>query len=403
MQRFNRNRLLAFANTNGKQQKENSMKKIALAFLGCVLLVCAVFPCFAMAQQSLGTASKEAILVSEDGQVLFEKNATEKRPIASMTKIMTLLCIYDAVDSGKISLDDEVVVSTRASSMGGSQVFLDAHSTYKAENLVKSIIVCSANDSCVAMAEHVSGSVENFVQAMNDKARNLNLVATHFENCTGLPHVSQFSCAKDVATMLLQLITHPHYFTCASIWMEDFVHPGGRITGMTNTNKLVRFYEGCDGGKTGYTSEAQHCLAATAKRGDTRVVAVVVGAPDSKTRFREVSEMFNYAFANYQNKVYMSVDTPLEEVSVTGGKQSTVKVVANGTLHAFGKKGESDYTVQTEIAQSVKAPVAMGQVVGFARLVDGNGNEVDRVDIVATNSVEQKSFWDYVQEIVGSH
>lgn len=203
--------------------------------------------------------------------------------------------------------------------------------------------------------------------------------------------------------MLLQLITHPHYFTCASIWMEDFVHPGGRITGMTNTNKLVRFYEGCDGGKTGYTSEAQHCLAATAKRGDTRVVAVVVGAPDSKTRFREVSEMFNYAFANYQNKVYMSVDTPLEEVSVTGGKQSTVKVAANGTLHAFGKKGESDYTVQTEIAQSVKAPVAMGQVVGFARLVDGNGNEVDRVDIVATNSVEQKSFWDYVQEIVGSH
>lgn len=365
-----------------------------------VLLAAFLVPTFACADTSLPITAREALLMSEDGQILFEKNATEKRPIASMTKIMTLLCIYDAVDGGKISLDDNVTVSAHAASMGGSQVFLDANAVYKAENLVKSIIVCSANDSCVALAEHIGGSVENFVDQMNGKAAELGLEATHFENCTGLPHISQFSCAKDVAKMLAALIRHPHYFTCARIWTEDFVHPSGRVTGMTNTNKLVRFYDGCDGGKTGFTNEAQHCLAATAKRGDTRVISVVVGASDSKTRFKEVSEMFNYAFANYQNKVYLSSASKLDAVRVTGGKSASVEIEPARKLFAFGKKGAEDHTVEINCESCLRAPVVAGSKVGTAKLLNSAGAVVDEVDLVAKCDVEAKTYWDYVKEIL---
>lgn len=374
------------------------MKKQILFFVCILTLVAVVLPVCACAE-GLNITARAGILVSEDGEILYEHNSLEKRPIASMTKIMTLLCIYDAIDSGKISLDDTVVVSARASSMGGSQVFLEENGSYKVENLIKSIIVCSANDSCVAMAEHVSGSVKSFVAEMNNKCREYGLVATHFENCTGLPAVSHFSCAKDVATMFLRLIQHPHYFSCANIWMEDFVHPSGRVTGMTNTNRLVRFYQGCDGGKTGYTSEAQHCLTATAKRGDTRVVAVVIGANDSKTRFKEVSEMFNYAFANYQSHVYIT-SSDVQQLAVDGGKQQIVDVAPTEKLIAFGKKGQTDYTLSCDLPQSVKAPVKKGQVVGQANLLDQDGNVVKSVDLVATSDVQNKTYWDYVNNIV---
>ena len=377
------------------------MKKLLIFAFSIMLILAVIVPVTACAETvNINITAKEAILMSEDGQILFEYNATEKRPIASMTKIMTLLCAYDAVDSGKVSLEDDIVASQRAASMGGSQVFLDANSTYKMGNLIKSIIVCSANDSCVAIAEHVSGSVENFVEVMNNKAKELGLGNTHFENCTGLPAVSQYSCAKDVGVMLSNLIKHPHYFTCANVWMEDFQHPSGRVTGMTNTNKLVRFYDGCDGGKTGYTSEAKHCLAATAKRGDTRVIAVVVGAPDSQTRFKEVSEMFNYAFANYESKVYVDINTKLDSVAIQGGKQDTVDVVAESKLMAFGKKGNVDYKVQIELPEKVKAPISQGDVVGTAKLLDANENVVGQVNLLAKSDVVAKSYWDYVQDLV---
>lgn len=377
------------------------MKKVIIFALSAILLLAVIVPVTACAESNgFNVTAKEAVLMSEDGQVLYEHNATEKRPIASMTKIMTLLCTYDAIDSGKVSLDDDVVASQRAASMGGSQVFLDANATYKLENLIKSIIICSANDSCVAVAEHIDGSVENFVSTMNNKVQELGLVATHFENCTGLPAVSQYSCAKDVGVMLSQLIKHPHYFTCANIWMEDFVHPSGRVTGMTNTNKLIRFYDGCDGGKTGYTSEAQHCLAATAKRGDTRVIAVIVGASDSKVRFKEVSDMFNYAFANYESRVYLDGSSKLDSVAIQGGKQDSLDVTAEGKLLAFGKRGNVDYELQIDLPEKVKAPISQGDVVGTAQLKDAQGNVVSEINLLAKCSVEAKTYWDYVQEII---
>ena len=375
------------------------MKKVLYIALCAVLVALFVGGVSCQADYEVAVTAKEAILVSEDGQVLAEHNATEHRPIASMTKIMTLLCVYDALDDNKISLDDQVCVSERAASMGGSQVFLEQGGTYTVNNLIKSVVVCSANDSCVALAEHVSGSVESFVKTMNEKCAELELVDTHFDNCTGLPAVSQYSCAKDVSVMLRNLVKHPHYFSCSRIWMEDFAHPGGRVTGMTNTNKLVRFYQGCDGGKTGFTSEAGHCLAATAVRNGMRVFAVVVGATDSKTRFKEVSDMFNYAFANYEQKVYLADNEKVGDIDVVGGKAKSAEVVSDGQLTFFGKKGQSACTVTVEQLDHIQAPVRKGDIIGTARLLR-DGEEVASVKLVAACGVEAKSYMDYVKEIV---
>ena len=375
------------------------MKKVLYIALCAVLVSLFVGGVSCQADCEVAVTAKEAILVSEDGQVLAEHNATEHRPIASMTKIMTLLCVYDALDDNKISLDDQVCVSERAASMGGSQVFLEQGGTYTVNNLIKSVVVCSANDSCVALAEHVSGSVESFVKIMNEKCADLGLVDTHFDNCTGLPAVSQYSCAKDVSVMLRNLVKHPHYFSCSRIWMEDFAHPGGRVTGMTNTNKLVRFYQGCDGGKTGFTSEAGHCLAATAVRNGMRVFAVVVGATDSKTRFKEVSDMFNYAFANYEQKVYLADNEKVGDIDVVGGKAKSAEVVSDGQLTFFGKKGQSACTVTVEQLDHIQAPVRKGDIIGTARLLR-DGEEVASVKLVAACGVEAKSYLDYVKEIV---
>lgn len=375
------------------------MKKVLYIALCAVLVALFVGGVSCQADYEVAVTAKEAILVSEDGQVLAEHNATEHRPIASMTKIMTLLCVYDALDDNKISLDDQVCVSERAASMGGSQVFLEQGGTYTVNNLIKSVVVCSANDSCVALAEHVSGSVESFVKTMNEKCAELGLVDTHFDNCTGLPAVSQYSCAKDVSVMLRNLVKHPHYFSCSRIWMEDFAHPGGRVTGMTNTNKLVRFYQGCDGGKTGFTSEAGHCLAATAVRNGMRVFAVVVGATDSKTRFKEVSDMFNYAFANYEQKVYLADNEKVGDIHVVGGKAKSAEVVSDGQLTFFGKKGQSACTVTVEQLDYIQAPVRKGDIIGTARLLR-DGEEVASVKLVAACGVEAKSYMDYVKEIV---
>ena len=376
------------------------MKKLSVFILLVIALVC-ITPTACKAESVVKLDCKSAILISEDGQVLQEHNPDAKRPIASMTKIMTLLLCYESLSQDKIQLDQDVFVSQLASSMGGSQVFLDANSTYKVENLIKSIIICSANDSCVAMAEHICGSVEAFVDKMNSRAKELGCNSTCFQNCTGLPAVNHFSTAKDIATMMLELIKHEHYFKCSNTWMEDFVHPSGRVTGMTNTNKLVRFYQGCDGGKTGYTSEAGHCLCATAKRGDTRFVSVVIGAPDSKSRFKQTSDMLNYGFANYQNTCYANVDTQLDSISITGGKEKLVDVGLADNLSFFGKKSDSSkLSVEYQLSEKLSAPIAVGDKVGVANLLNQNGQIVKSVDIIAKNSVEKMSYWDYIRRII---
>ncbi len=345
--------------------------------------------------------SKSAVLMSSDtGEVLFESNADERRPIASMVKIMTLLLCFENADAGKISYDDTVTISERSASMGGSQAFLDAGSQYKADDLIKSIAIASANDSCVAMAEHISGSVESFVEQMNNKANQLGMENTVFVNCTGLPVVGQFSTARDVGKMFNELIKHQDYFRYTKIWMDDFVHPSGRVTGLTNTNKLIRQYNGCDAGKTGYTAEAKHCLAATAMRNDMRLVSVIVGGPDSSTRFNENKMLFDYGFANYQSKPFLKKGEKInEEVSVSGGKSYTVKAEAEQNLNLFGKKGEQKGELVIELEKNVKAPVAKGDVVGKAYIKDGE-TVLKEVNLVATETIEKANYFDSLNNII---
>lgn len=337
---------------------------------------------------------------SATGTEMYSSRSDDRLPIASMVKIMTTLLALESVDRGELSLDEMVPVSDVAASMGGSQVFLDSGKEYKAGELIKSIIVASANDSCVAMAERLSGSVEGFVQDMNERAKALGMNNTNFVNCTGLPAPESYSSAKDVSIMFRELIKHPKYFEYAGIWLEDFVHPDGRTTSMTNTNKLVRFYNGCDGGKTGFTSEAKFCLSATAERNGLRVVAVVIGADSSKERFASVSNLFGYAFSNYSAKVIQSKDDCIENsIRVLGGREKGVSVAVKEDFKALVKKGDDgEYKVHFNLPATVKAPVVRGGEVGKAYLTR-NGEVIGECPVVSVVDVEKARYSDTLKHI----
>ncbi len=335
------------------------------------------------------------------GEVIVKKNELEHLPIASMCKIMTLLLTFENIDNGNIKFEDEITISDNASSMGGSQIFLESNGLYKVKELVKGITVASANDASVAMAETIAGSESSFVDLMNKKAKELGMNDTYFVNCTGLPKPEQYSCAKDVSVMFRELIKHKDYFKFSSIWMDNIKHPKDRGTDISNTNKLIKFYPGCDCGKTGYTSEAGHCLVASAMRNGLRFIGVVISAPDSKTRFKEVSDMFNYGFANYCNKLIIDKDKPLNlTVEVVGGKQNTVSAVAENSFFLFSKRNvtrsvEFDFKVKNKI----KAPVKRGEVIGELYIYENN-MEIAKINILANEDIQNATFTDNIKSII---
>ena len=334
----------------------------------------------------------------ESGTKVLSENEDKCLPIASMCKIMTLLLSFEATERGELNFDEEIVVSENASGMGGSQVYLDTGLSYKAEDLMRTVAVCSANDSCVALAERVAGSESAFVERMNARAKELGASNTLFANCTGLPKEPQYSCAKDVSIMLRELLKHQKYYEFSKVWLEDFAHPDGRTTQITNTNKLIRSYTGCDGGKTGYTSEAGFCLAATAKRGNTRLISVVIGADSSKRRNKTICDLFDYAFNTYETTPVLEAGQVAGRVSVRGGKLKEVELVAENTLSSFSKKGDqSGINVEYTIPQEVKAPVELGQVCGEAVLYR-DGVEIARTKLQAKESVARNSWWDSLRE-----
>lgn len=335
------------------------------------------------------------------GTVIFEQNANEKLPIASMVKIMTSLLILEAADNGRLNLDDFVTVSADAAGMGGSQVFLDANSKHKMRDLLKAVIVCSANDASVALAETLCGSEGAFVSEMNKRAKELGMKNTHFSNCTGLPAPENFCSAKDVYLMTRELIKHKTYFEFSKVWLEDYTHPDGRTTTITNTNKLIRFYNGCDGGKTGFTSEAKFCLSATAKRGNMRLIAVVIGVDNSKTRFAEVSKMLNFAFANYENRVLLARgEEIINSVEVVRGKCNFAKIVPERDICAFLKRGEeSKYELKYEFPEKLKAPLRAGDTVGKI-IVLKNNVVVEEVSAVIKEDIGKANYFDDIKRIV---
>ena len=378
------------------------MKKTIL----CLLLVCAVVVGIvtgqaAFAEETVECKSRAVLMMdSGTGTVIYEKNPEKRLQIASMVKIMTLNVIFDEINAGNLTYDETITASDNAASMGGSQAFLDAGSEYKASELIKSIIVASANDSCVAMAERISGSVPAFVERMNATANAYGMNNTYFVNCTGLPAPNQYSCATDVAKMTRELIKHNDFFEFSGVWMFDFVHPSGRVTSLSNTNKLVRFYNGCDGGKTGFTSEALSCLSATAKRGDTRLICVVIGAENSKVRNAEVSELLNYGFANYESKNVVAAGEVVEKsVAVSKGKQDAVRGVAESDVSVFGKKGLLQNVEKEAELYDLSAPISKCDRIGELR-VKLNGEIVGSTYILSDADVTTKNYRDFVNDIV---
>ncbi len=370
------------------------MKRI----LALILLALSAFPAAARAQGEApletGTpftiTSPSVILVdSATGQAIFEKNADERRPVASVTKVMTILLTLEAIDEGRIGIDDKVLVSPYASSMGGSQVFLDAGKSYPVRDLLKSVIVASANDAAVALAEHMGGTHEAFVSRMNQRASELGLENTHYVNCTGLPAQGHYTTARDVARLSAQLDKHPLYYEFSTIWMDEITHPGGRKTQLTNTNRLVRFYPGCDGYKTGSTNEARYCISATAEKNGLRLIAVVLGSNAGQTRFDEARSMLEYGFSAYQ------LFSPVKEgaqlgmqVPVRLGGSDSVAAVSGGTSEMLIRKGaQQEISLEVSLTQSVNAPVRRGDVLGEIRVMQA-GNIVQRIPAVAGENVE---------------
>lgn len=349
------------------------------------------------------TFSAKAVYVTEtNNQIpLIKKNETKRLPIASMCKIMTLLIAFEKEYEGKISFDSEISISANASGMGGSQVYLKAGNRYKIDDLIKSIVIASANDACVAVAEYIAGSEKNFVQMMNQRAEELGMNNTLFSNCTGLPKPTQYSCAKDVSVMFNELIKFDKYFSYSTIRIDEIQHEDNRTTSITNTNKLVNKYNGCDGGKTGYTCEAGHCISLTAKRGATRFIAVIISAPDSKSRFNDAQAALDYCFANYINKIIIDKKEILDvKAKVNGGKINEVAVQPSKDVYKFSRINE-DVEIETQFTpiKHIKAPIRKGDVVGKLALFADN-KLYQEIDCVASEDIDKKIYFDYVSDVI---
>ncbi len=382
------------------------MRKICIALAAAFLLQLAWTPLIGalaapapLAEDAI--TSKAAILLDADtGTVLFEKNADEALPVASITKIMTLLLIFEALDAGRFSLNDTVTASQYAASMGGSQVLLDAGGNYLASDLIKSIIVASANDASVAMAEYLYGTEESFVAKMNERAKQLGMEHTLFTNCNGLPNADEGMSARDVATMSRELIRHDTYFQYSKIWMDEITHEGGRVTMLTNTNKLIRNYDGCDGIKTGFTNAAGFCLSASAKKGDTRMIAVVLGGTDSKTRFAEAEKLLNYGFSNYETQsFYAAGDVVQEGIVIPGLTNGTFNALAKESLSALVEKGGTQPEVEITLKENLEAPLIAGDVVGKARILMGE-DVIGETDLVADRDIAAPGLLDYWRNLL---
>ncbi len=379
---------------------------ILLAFILSVGYINGVYNYNALAdtEDVLSVKSKSAYLMDyKTKTVIYEKNELEHLPIASMCKVMTLLLCFDEIDNGNIKYDEKITISENSAGMGGSQVFLEKDGEYFVGELIKSIVVASANDACVAMAERIAGSQANFVYKMNEKASELGMNNTVFVNCTGLPQAGQYSCARDVGVMFSKLLEHKDYYKFSKIWTDVVMHPNDRKTEISNTNKLIRFYKGCDSGKTGYTNEAGHCLTASAVRNDMRLVGVVICASNSKERFGDVSNMFNYGFDNFCNKTIIESEKPLDlTVKVQGGKKEKLSVIAESPLYIFGKKNtKRSIEIDFEPSKKVCAPIIKGEKVGVLRAFE-NGKEIGFVNVVANETIMQKTYFDVIKDIANN-
>jgi D-alanyl-D-alanine carboxypeptidase (penicillin-binding protein 5/6) len=306
------------------------------------------------------------LMEPESGSIIFAQNENKQVPVASITKVMTLLLIFESIESGAISAQDKVTISKAAAATEGSQAFLDEGSQYSVSELIKTIIISSANDSSVAMAEHIAGSESAFADMMNRRAMELLMSDTVFKNSTGLPAPGQYSTAADVSIMARALMEREEYGEWFTTWMDTLTHPSGRVTDLTNTNRLVRFYSGTDGLKTGYSREAGHCIAASAKRGDMGLLTILLGIESSNSRFNMAQKLLDFGFASYEKTVIVRAgDVVSEGVPVRGSTVRRIDLIAQSDISLLTKKGtESHFTIHEDIPSIIYAPATAEEPVG---------------------------------------
>lgn len=370
------------------------MKKIICILLTATLLICAL-TFNASADFSVDDEIKSAILIEQStGTVLYEKNADERLSPASVTKVMTALLVMEAIEYGKLGLDDIITVSANASAMGGSQIFLEIGEEISVTELLKGLMVASGNDAAVAFAEALAGTADSFVGMMNKKAEELGLTNTHFMNCHGLDEEDHYTSARDIAIMSTELLKHEKILEFTSIWIDSI--RGGK-TSLANTNKLVRFYDGCDGLKTGSTSLAKCCISATAKKNNMRLIAVVMAAPTTDMRFTAARQMFDYGFA--LKEIAAVEKKEMGTVSVTGGEKTELKIGTEGANILIDKGAGTKIVYETVMEENLTAPVKENDVVGKIKATL-DGNELFSCDIVALESIERVSFLHIVRNII---
>ncbi|MBQ4529688.1 MAG: D-alanyl-D-alanine carboxypeptidase [Lachnospiraceae bacterium] len=349
------------------------------------------------------TAASAVLMEATTGTVLYEKNATQSLPPASITKIMTLLLIFDALESGQIHLEDQVTVSEYAASMGGSQVFLEPGETQTVDTMMKCIAVSSANDACVAMSEFICGNEETFVAKMNERAKGLHMTSTHFVNCNGLDTDNHVTSALDVALMSRELISkYPEVSNYSTIWMDTIIHStkkGDSEFGLANTNKFLKMYEYATGLKTGSTSNAKFCVSATAMKDEIPLIAVIMGAPDSKVRFQEAVTLLNYGYEKC--KLYSDENTDtLSPVPVTFGVENSVSCKYQSSFQYLDTSGADLNNIEKEIIMKEvhQAPITKGDIAGKA-IYKLNGKEIGNVPILYSASIKKMQFSDCFKKI----
>ena len=350
-----------------------------------------------LAAEDIAPNSKSAILMEmSTGKILFEKNSHEKLPPASMTKVMSMLLVMEAIDNGTIKLTDEVQISDTAASMGGSQVFLEAGEIYPVEELLKGVAIASGNDAVVALAEKVSGSVGAFVEKMNQKASELGMKDTVYKNPHGLDAEGHITTAHDMSLVARELLKHEKILEYTSIYEYYMKKPDDSTTWLVNTNKLVRFYDGVDGLKTGFTSEAKYCLTGTAKKNDMRLITVVMGVESSDLRSSDTVKMLNYGFNGYKLNVLKEKGEVLKEVTVKKGVKEKVglTLIEDATDLLKNDNAKKEYKYEINI-NSLTAPLKKGNKVGIVKIIDEEGTVVKEADITVTENVDKAGLFDY--------
>ncbi|MFT0800383.1 D-alanyl-D-alanine carboxypeptidase family protein [Bacillus swezeyi] len=343
----------------------------------------------------LAHEAKSAVLIERDtGKVMYDKNSHEKLPPASMTKVMTMLLIMEALDKGKIQMKDKVRTSEYAASMGGSQIFLEPGEEMTVEEMLKGIAIGSGNDASVAMAEHIAGSEEEFVKRMNEKAAELGLKDTSFKNTTGLPEEGHYSTAYDMAHMAKELLKYERITKFTGTY-EDYLRENtDKKFWLVNTNRLIKFYPGVDGVKTGFTNEAKYCLTASAKKGNMRVIAVVFGASTPKERNTQITKMLDYAFSQYETHPMYKRNEVISELKVNKGRHQKINLVTSEPISLLTKKGENMESVKKEIKQKedIHAPVKKGTELGTL-VLKKDGKVLHESPLVAEKDMDQAGMW----------